>query len=72
MSDAGLQHFLGSAVIDRQGLLELRHGDVSHHAVTVNIEQTVVFLVRGCGIDGTGKSVGLSRIVLGELFVRLC
>ena len=69
MSDAGLQHFLGSTVINRQGLLKLRHSDVSHHAVTVNIEQTIVFLVRGCGIDGTGKSVGLSRIVLGELFV---
>ena len=54
MSDAGLQYFLGSAVINRQGLLELRHCDVSHHAVTVNIEQTVVFLVRGCGIDGAG------------------
>ena len=69
MTDAYLQHFLGGTVVDGQGLVQTGHGDVSHHAVTVNNEQTVVFLVRGCGIDGTGKSVGLSRIVLGELFV---
>mgnify|MGYP000700673337 FL=1 len=55
MSDAGLQHFLGSAVINRQGLLELRHSDVSHHAVAGEVEELHVLGVGGFGVHRAGK-----------------
>ena len=66
MSDAGLQHFLGSAVINRQGLLELRHSDVSHHAVAGEVEELHVLGVGGFGVHRAGKGAGDAGAFLGE------
>ena len=66
MSDAGLQHFLGSAVINRQGLLELRHSDVSHHAVAGEVEELHVLGVGGFGVHRSGEGAGGAGAFLGE------
>ena len=66
MSDAGLQHFLGSAVLNRQGLLELRHSDVSHHAVAGEVEELHVLGVGGFGVHRASKGAGDAGAFLGE------